>query len=54
VGRSTGIEDTLAHEDALYNLARNLTRDPTEAEDLVQEAYLRALAAGTTSRPGRT
>ena len=33
----------LPHLDAAYNLARWLTRDDHDAEDLVQSAYLRAL-----------
>lgn len=33
---------TLPHLDAAYNLARWLTRDEHAAEDVVQEAYLRA------------
>jgi RNA polymerase sigma-70 factor (ECF subfamily) len=35
----------LAHAGALYNFARYLCRDPAEAEDLVQDAFARALNA---------
>jgi RNA polymerase sigma-70 factor (ECF subfamily) len=34
----------LPHLDAAYNLARWLVRAPSDAEDVVQEAYLRAVA----------
>ncbi len=45
----------LPHLDAAYNLARWLTRDATEAEDVVQDAMLRALKyfASFTGGDGR-
>src|SRR5579859_8300660 len=36
-------EMALPHLDAAYNLARWLTRDPSDANDVVQEAMMRAL-----------
>src|ERR1700683_3677732 len=33
----------VVHLDAAYNLARWLVRSPADADDVVQEAYLRAL-----------
>jgi len=35
----------MAHIDSLYGYALTLTRDATEAEDLVQETYVRAASA---------
>jgi RNA polymerase sigma factor (sigma-70 family) len=36
------VEDVVPHLDAAYNLARWLTRNDQDAQDVVQEAYLRA------------
>jgi RNA polymerase sigma-70 factor, ECF subfamily len=40
----------LPHMDGAYNFARYLTRDATAAEDIVQEAFLRAFRAFPTWR----
>ena len=42
----------LPHLDAAYNLARWLTRDPHDAEDVVQEACVRALRYLASLREG--
>jgi len=42
----------VAHLDAAYNLARWLMRNETEAEDVVQDAYLRAISRFATFRGG--
>jgi len=46
------VRQSLAHADALYNFARWLARDPVEAEDLVQETYMRELGAAHQFDPG--
>jgi RNA polymerase sigma-70 factor (ECF subfamily) len=46
------VEQILAHTDALYNHARHLAGNDAEAEDLVQEAALRALANAREYRAG--
>src|SRR5512143_2955853 len=50
---SPGFEDeALASLDSLYRTALRLTRVPADAEDLVQETYLKAFRAADSFRPG--
>jgi RNA polymerase sigma-70 factor (ECF subfamily) len=52
VGENSVFETAaLEHVDALYGYAMTLTRDKTEAEDLVQETYLRAVKAANQPAP---
>src|ERR1700756_4509596 len=54
VERNTGLDAGLlvAHLNAAYSLARCLLRNESEAEDAVQEAYLRACEHFHTFRGG--
>jgi RNA polymerase sigma-70 factor, ECF subfamily len=45
-------EEALPHLDAVYRFALRLTGSPGEAEDLVQETYLRAYRAWDQYTPG--
>lgn len=44
--------DALSHLNALYNFAMYLTRNPPEADDLIQETYLRAFRFSHRFQPG--
>src|SRR5712675_1740160 len=44
--------EALASLDSLYRGARRLTRVPADAEDLVQETYLKAFRAADRFEPG--
>jgi len=44
--------EVLPHLDTMYRVALRLTGDPSAAEDLVQDAILRALKGWTSFRPG--
>jgi RNA polymerase sigma-70 factor (ECF subfamily) len=44
--------EALAHLDSLYGGALRMTRNPQDAEDLVQETYLKALRARDRFTPG--
>src|SRR5215210_1005449 len=45
-------QEALKHLDALYRTALRMTRNPQDAEDLVQETYLRAYRFFDQFQPG--
>ena len=53
-GTGSGLTALLEHLEAAYNLARWLMRDETDAEDLVQDAYVRAISHFGGFRGGDT
>ncbi len=51
-GVDTFESDVLGHLDAMYSVACRLTRNPTVAEDLVQDAVMKAMRAREQFQPG--
>ena len=52
-GAPLSFEDAvLSHADALYRTALRVTRNPAEAEDLVQDTYLKAFRSEGRFEPG--
>lgn len=51
-GRDEFAAEALAHLDSLYGTAVRLTRRGADAEDLVQETYLKAFRSAAQFRPG--
>ena len=51
-GGDTFEQDALAHLDTMYSVACRLTRNPSSAEDLVQDAMVKALRARDSFQPG--
>ena len=51
-GTATFEAEVLAYLDSLYRTALRLTRVPADAEDLVQETYLKAFRAAGRFEPG--
>ena len=46
------VNEALSHLDAMYAVACRLTRNPTEAEDLVQDSMVKAIRARDQFQPG--
>jgi RNA polymerase sigma-70 factor, ECF subfamily len=46
------LDECMSHMDALYGVACRLTRNPTEAEDLVQDALVKAMRARAQFQAG--